>query len=48
MIALIGMSLGRDVKALQSLSWKIVIVALMTFTASFVAAAAIAQVALNF
>ena len=48
MIALIGMSLGRDVKALRSLSWKIVIVALMTFTASFVAAAAIAQVALNF
>ncbi|WP_258803499.1 DUF3100 domain-containing protein [Pseudarthrobacter sp. NS4] len=48
MIALIGMSLGRDVKALRSLSWKIVIVALMTFTASFIAAAVIAQVALNF
>ena len=48
MIALIGMSLGRDVKALRSLSWKIIVVALMTFTASFVAAAAIAQVALNF
>jgi Protein of unknown function (DUF3100) len=48
MIALIGMSLGRDVKALRSLSWKIVIVALITFTASFVAAAGIAQVALNF
>lgn len=47
MIALIGMSLGRDVKALRSLSWKIVIIALMTFTASFVAAAVIAQVALN-
>ncbi|MBP1134640.1 hypothetical protein JOE31_000872 [Arthrobacter sp. PvP023] len=48
MIALIGMSLGRDVKALRSLSWKIIIVALMTFTASFVAAAAIAQVAFHF
>ncbi|MGY4544123.1 hypothetical protein ACVWY0_004066 [Arthrobacter sp. UYNi723] len=48
MIALIGMSLGRDVKALRSLSWKIVIVALMTFTASFIAAAVIAQVALDF
>ncbi|MHA7290367.1 DUF3100 domain-containing protein [Arthrobacter sp. MDT3-24] len=48
MIALIGMSLGRDVKALRSLSWKIVIVALMTFTASFVAAAVIAQVAFHF
>ncbi|GAA1276346.1 DUF3100 domain-containing protein [Arthrobacter pascens] len=48
MIALIGMSLGRDVKALRSLSWKIVIVALMTFTASFVAAAVIAQAAFHF
>lgn len=48
MIALIGMSLGRDVKALRSLSWKIVIVALMTFTASFLAAAIIAQVAFQF
>ena len=48
MIALIGMSLGRDVKALRSLSWKIVVVALLTFTASFVAAAVIAQVAFQF
>ncbi|MEO5319823.1 DUF3100 domain-containing protein [Arthrobacter sp. CC3] len=48
MIALIGMSLGRDVKALRSLSWKIVIVALLTFTASFLAAAVIAQVAFHF
>ncbi|MGX1159440.1 DUF3100 family protein [Arthrobacter sp. SLBN-100] len=48
MIALIGMSLGRDVKALRSLSWKIIIVALMTFTASFVAAAVIAQLAFHF
>ena len=48
MIALIGMSLGRDVKALRSLSWKIVIVALMTFTASFLAAAVIAQIAFQF
>jgi hypothetical protein len=48
MIALIGMSLGRDVKALRSLSWKIVIVALMTFSASFLAAAVIAQIAFQF
>jgi hypothetical protein len=48
LIALIGMSLGRDVKALRSLSWKIVIVALMTLTASFLAAAVIAQVAFHF
>lgn len=48
MIALIGLSLGRDVKALRSLSWRIVVVALITFTASFIAAAAIAEVALRF
>jgi MFS superfamily sulfate permease-like transporter len=48
MIALIGMSLGRDVKALRSLSWKIVIVALITFTASFLAAAVIAELAFQF
>jgi hypothetical protein len=30
------------------LSWKIVVVALMAFTASFVAAAAIARVAMDF
>ncbi|GAB4098441.1 DUF3100 domain-containing protein [Sinomonas halotolerans] len=47
MIALIGMSLGRDIKALRSLSWKVVVVGLMTLTASFVAAAAIAEAALH-
>lgn len=48
MIALIGLSLGRDVKALRSLSWRIVVVALITFTASFIGAAAIAEVSLRF
>ncbi|MDR4532618.1 DUF3100 domain-containing protein [Glutamicibacter sp. PS] len=42
-IALLGMNLGRDVKALKSLNWKVVIVAMLTFTASFVGAAALAQ-----
>ena len=42
-IALLGMNIGRDVKALRSLNWKTVIVACLTFTASFVAAAALAQ-----
>ncbi len=42
-IALLGMNLGRDVKALRSLNWKTVIVACLTFTSSFVAAAALAQ-----
>lgn len=40
---MIGMSLGRNVKALRPLNWEIVIVALMTFTASFIAAAFIAR-----
>lgn len=48
MIALIGLSLGRDVKALRSLSCRIVVVALITFTASFIGAAAIAEVSLRF
>lgn len=43
MIALIGMSLGRDIKALRSLSWKVVVIGLITLSASFIAAAAIAQ-----
>lgn len=42
-IALLGMNLGRDVNALKTLNWRTVIVAMLTFTASFVAAAALAQ-----
>lgn len=42
-IALLGLNLGRDVNALKSLNWKIVIVGMMTFTASFVAAVVLAQ-----
>lgn len=42
-IALLGMNIGRDVKALKSLNWKTVIVACLTFSASFIAAAVLAQ-----
>jgi hypothetical protein len=42
-IALLGMNLGRDVNALKTLTWRVVIVAMLTFSASFVAAAALAQ-----
>lgn len=42
-IALLGMNLGRDVNALKTLNWRIVIVAMLTFSASFIAAAALAQ-----
>jgi len=46
-IALIGLTLGRDVAALKSLSWKIVVVALLPYSASFVAAALIGQYTLH-
>lgn len=42
-IALLGMNVGRDVNALKSLNWRTVIVATITFSASFIAAAALAQ-----
>lgn len=46
-IALIGLTLGRDVAALKSLSWRIVVVALLTYSASFIAAAVIGQFTLH-
>lgn len=46
-LTLIGLTVGRDVKALKSLSWKIVVVALLTYSASFIAAAALGQIALD-
>ncbi|GAA1407722.1 hypothetical protein AUR04nite_14040 [Glutamicibacter uratoxydans] len=42
-IALLGLNLGRDVNALKSLNWKIVVVAMITFTASFAGAVILAQ-----
>ncbi|UVJ38509.1 DUF3100 domain-containing protein [Arthrobacter sp. CJ23] len=42
-IALLGMNLGRDVNALKTLNWRTVIVAMLTFSASFVGAAVLAQ-----
>lgn len=46
-LAMIGLTLGRDIQALRRLSWKIVIVALLTYSSSFIAAAALGQVALH-
>ncbi|SDO97422.1 Protein of unknown function [Arthrobacter sp. ok909] len=46
-LTLIGLTVGRDIKALKSLSWKIVVVALVTYSASFIAAAALGQMALG-
>lgn len=45
-IALLGLTLGRDVEALKRLNWRIFIVAFLTYTSAFVAAAAIAQMVL--
>lgn len=46
-LTLIGLTVGRDIKALKSLSWKIIVVALVTYSASFIAAAALGQMALG-
>lgn len=46
-LTLIGLTVGRDVKPLKSLSWKIVVVALLTYSASSIAAAALGQIALD-
>ncbi|NUP73521.1 MAG: DUF3100 domain-containing protein [Sinomonas sp.] len=46
-LTLIGLTLGRDIGALKSLSWKVVIVALVTYGASFLAAAALGQIMLH-
>jgi hypothetical protein len=46
-LTLIGLTVGRDMKALKSLSWKIIVVALVTYSASFIAAAVLGQIALG-
>lgn len=46
-LTLIGLTVGRDIKALKSLSWKIIVVALVTYSASFIAAAVLGQMALG-
>ncbi|MDJ0357864.1 DUF3100 domain-containing protein [Paenarthrobacter sp. PH39-S1] len=46
-LALIGLTVGRDIPALKALSWKVVIVALITYSASFIAAAALGQTVLH-
>jgi hypothetical protein len=46
-LALIGLSLGRDVEAIKKLSWKVVVIALITLTSSFLAAAVLAQTVLH-
>lgn len=45
-LACVGLSLGRDVGMLKRLSWRVVIVALLTYSATFIAAAALAELVL--
>jgi hypothetical protein len=42
-LGFVGLSLGRDVALLRKLSWRVVVVAFVTYTTTYVAAAAIAQ-----
>jgi hypothetical protein len=42
-LALIGLSLGRDIEAIRKLSWKVVVIALLTLTSSFLVASLLAQ-----
>lgn len=46
-LTLIGLTVGRDITALKALSWKIIIIALLTYSASFIAAAALGHFALD-
>lgn len=46
-LTLIGLTLGRDINAMKTLGWRIVVVAFLTYTASFIAATAIAQFTLH-
>lgn len=46
-LTLIGLTLGRDIQALRQLSWKVVLVALLTYSSSFLAAAALGQSVLH-
>lgn len=45
-LACVGLSLGRDVGMLKRLSWRVVIIALLTYTGTYVAAAALAELVL--
>jgi Protein of unknown function (DUF3100) len=46
-IALIGMALGRDVAAFKHLSWRVVVIALITLSSSFILAAVLAQTVIH-
>lgn len=45
-IALLGLSLGRDIDGLKKMSWKVVLIGFLTLSAAYLAAAVVAQFAL--
>ncbi|GAA4211681.1 DUF3100 domain-containing protein [Actinocatenispora rupis] len=47
-LALVGLSLGRDTKLLLASGWKLVVVAVTVIAASFVCATAVAELSLSF
>jgi hypothetical protein len=42
-LALVGLSIGKDRAVIRQLSWRVGVVALMSFSSTFLAAAAIAE-----
>lgn len=46
-LAYAGLSVGKDLKEFQKISWRIIVVAIAAFTGTFLFAAIIAQVALK-
>lgn len=45
-LAFVGISIGKDIKALRASGWKFLVISLIVYTASYVTAAAIAQFAI--
>lgn len=46
-LAYAGLSLGKDLKLVKTLSWKIVVVAIAVYTGTFICATTIAQIVLK-
>jgi len=46
-LAYVGLSLGKDMDSLKSLSWRIVVVSLMVFTGTFVISGLLAQLTIH-
>lgn len=47
-LAYAGLSVGKDLEMFKAMSWKIIVVALLVFTGTFVCATFVAQIILHF